>query len=97
MNTFAEHISENGFLNQDQDRPEKKPTETPPNQPEKHIPAKPDINPDPTKPTPGGNEPEKVDPTRIDEPEKVDPTRIEHPEELNGREKDDYFPVVFSF
>ena len=49
--------------------------ETPIN-PEKDIPAKPDINPDPTKPRPGGNEPKKIDPTRIEEPAKLDPTRI---------------------
>ena len=44
--------------------------------PEKEIPVKPDKNPDPTKPGPGVNDPQKVDPTRIEEPEKVDPTRI---------------------
>ena len=43
------------------------------------IPTKPDINPDPTKPKPGGNEPEKNDPTRITEPPKTDPTRIDNP------------------
>ena len=48
----------------------------PPVKPEKDIPAKPDTNPDPTKPMPGGNEPKKNDPTRITEPPKVDPTRI---------------------
>lgn len=48
-----------------------------PVKPEKEIPAKPDPNPDPTKPRPGGNEPEKVDPTRIENPPKTDPTRIE--------------------
>jgi len=48
----------------------------PPNKPEKHIPLKPDVNPDPTK----KNEPEKNDPTRIDKPEKTDPTRIDEPE-----------------
>lgn len=42
--------------------------------PEKDIPVKPDKNPDPTKPKPGGNEPEKNDPTRIKEPRKNDPT-----------------------
>jgi len=51
----------------------------PPNQPEKDIPVKPDKNPDPTRPRPGGEEPGKVDPTRIDEPPKVDPTRIDDP------------------
>jgi len=40
----------------------------PPVQPEKDMPAKPDRNPDPTKPRPGVNEPSKIDPTRIDEP-----------------------------
>lgn len=49
----------------------------PPNNPEKEIPAKPDKNPDPTKPRPGGNEPERNDPTRIQEPTKIDPTRID--------------------
>lgn len=44
--------------------------------PQKEIPAKPDKNPDPTKPRPGGNEPKKNDPTRITEPQKTDPTRI---------------------
>jgi len=53
---------------------QKKPVE-----PEKDIPAKPDINPDPTRPKPGGNEPEKNDPTRITEPPKTDPTRIDNP------------------
>lgn len=47
-----------------------------PTNPEKEIPAKPDKNPDPTKPKPGGNEPKKNDPTRITEPPKTDPTRI---------------------
>ena len=47
--------------------------------PEKNIPTKPDKNPDPTTPKPGGNEPEKNDPTRIEEPEKLDPTRIDDP------------------
>ena len=37
-----------------------------PNDPKKHIPAKPDKDPDPTKKKP--NEPEKIDPTRIDKP-----------------------------
>ena len=51
----------------------------PPNKPQKDIPVKPDKNPDPTAPRPGGNEPGKVDPTRIDEPGKTDPTRIDNP------------------
>jgi hypothetical protein len=50
-----------------------------PVKPEKEIPAKPDTNPDPTKPKPGGNEPEKNDPTRIMEPPRTDPTRIDNP------------------
>ena len=41
---------------------------------EKDIPVKPDKNHDPTKPKPGGNEPEKNDPTRIEEQDKNDPT-----------------------
>lgn len=49
----------------------------PPVKPEKDIPVKPDKNPDPTKPRPGGNEPEKNDPTRIEQPGKSDPTRID--------------------
>jgi hypothetical protein len=48
-----------------------------PVKPEKDIPVKPDVNPDPTRPKPGGNEPEKNDPTRIEQPSKTDPTRIE--------------------
>jgi hypothetical protein len=53
----------------------------PPNKPSKDIPAKPDKNPDPTAPRPGGNEPGKNDPTRIQEPGKMnpDPTRIDNP------------------
>ena len=51
----------------------------PPVRPEKDIPVKPDKNPDPTKPRPGGNEPEKNDPTRIEQPGKIDPTRIGGP------------------
>jgi hypothetical protein len=47
-----------------------------PNNPERDVPTKPDKNPDPTKPKPGGNEPKKNDPTRIEEPQKSDPTRI---------------------
>ncbi len=53
--------------------------QNPPVKPEKEIPGKPDPNPDPTKPKPGGNEPEKNDPTRIEEPQKIDPTRIDEP------------------
>ena len=51
--------------------------ESPPVKPEKDIPLKPDKNPDPTRPKPGGNEPEKNDPTRIEQPNKTDPTRID--------------------
>ncbi|MBL7930416.1 MAG: hypothetical protein JNL60_00855 [Bacteroidia bacterium] len=49
----------------------------PPVKPEKHIPTKPDQDPDPTK-HPSHN-PEKADPTRIKEPPKTDPTRIDNP------------------
>ena len=59
--------------------------QTKPIKPEKYIPVKPDKNPDPTTPRPGGNEPDKNDPTRIEEPEKHDPTRIDEP--LPGKEK----------
>lgn len=45
--------------------------------PDKNVPVKPNVNPDPTKPKPGGNEPKKNDPTRIEEPGKADPTRID--------------------
>ncbi len=51
--------------------------DTPPVKPEKDIPVKPDKNPDPTTPKPGGNEPNKNDPTRIEQPKKNDPTRID--------------------
>ena len=51
--------------------------DNPPVKPEKDIPMKPDRNPDPTTPKPGGNDPQKNDPTRIEEPHKLDPTRIE--------------------
>jgi hypothetical protein len=50
-----------------------------PNDPQKDIPAKPDKNPDPTTPKPGGNEPQKNDPTRIEEPAKKDTQRIVKP------------------
>jgi len=50
-----------------------------PVKPEKDIPTKPNPNPDPTKPKPGGNEPRKNDPTRIEQPQKTDPTRIDEP------------------
>jgi hypothetical protein len=42
-----------------------------------NSPILPDQNPDPTRKMPGGNEPKKVDPTRIKEPLIADPTRIE--------------------
>ena len=54
-------------------------SQEPPVKPERDIPAKPDPNPDPTTPKPGGNEPEKNDPTRIKEPPRTDPTRIDDP------------------
>lgn len=54
-----------------------------PVKPEKDIPVKPDKNPDITTPKPGGNEPNKIDPTRIEEPQKNDPTRIEQPPPLS--------------
>jgi len=38
-----------------------------------NIPAKPDINRDPTRLMPGVNDPEKIDPTRIDEPPATQP------------------------
>ncbi len=57
-------------------------SQLPPNTPEKNIPVQPDKNPDPTKPRPGGNEPGKVDPTRIEQPGKADPTRIDNPPPL---------------
>ncbi len=53
-----------------------------PQKPEKDIPAKPDHNPDPTKPSPA-NDPAKVDPTRIEEPGQNDPTRIDNPPPFN--------------
>jgi hypothetical protein len=57
--------------------PETNPDTPPPNKPV--TPVKLDHNPDPTKPKPGGNEPNKADPTRIEETPKVDPTRIDNP------------------
>lgn len=50
----------------------------PPNKPK--TPVTPDKNPDPTRRAPGRNEPERIDPTRIDEPDTTDPTRIDEPE-----------------
>ncbi len=52
-----------------------------PDKPGKDIPAKPDKDPDPTRPHPGGNEPEKNDPARIEEPTTHGPTRIDEPPE----------------
>ena len=40
-----------------------------PDNPEKHTPARPDKDPDPTKKTP--HQPKEIDPTRIDEPQKT--------------------------
>lgn len=51
----------------------------PPFEPDKELPAKPDVDPDPTKKI--IKVPEKTDPTRIEEPHKVDPTRINNPPE----------------
>lgn len=62
--------------------------QNPPVKPEKDIPVKPDVNPDPTKPKPGGNEPEKNDPTRIEEPSKTDPTRIDEPSPMQPGQPD---------
>jgi hypothetical protein len=67
----------NNFIMREKNIPPKKPDSTPPNKP--ITPAKPDENPDPTKLKPGGNKPEKNDPTRIEEPQKLDPTRIDEP------------------
>ncbi|MBK9636407.1 MAG: hypothetical protein IPO63_00760 [Bacteroidetes bacterium] len=61
--------------------------EIPPIKPEKSIPAKPDVNPDPTKPRPGVNEPEKSIPLGIDDPTKVDPTRIDDPTKTDPQKK----------
>ncbi len=61
----------------------KEETEKNPNHPSIHpfTPAKPDKNPDPTKPIPGINEPEKTDPSRIEEPLKtgLNRSKEEHP------------------
>jgi len=51
--------------------PQKPPGNPLPNKPT--TPAKSDKYPDPTKQRPGGNEPEKTDPTRIDEPPPAKP------------------------
>jgi hypothetical protein len=56
-----------------------KPKIEPPVKPEKNIPLKPDKNPDPTKPIPGINEPERVDPTRIDNPTKDKQLNVSYP------------------
>ena len=44
------------------------PKTDPPVNPDKNIPVKPDKDHDPTRLIPGVNEPEKIDPTRIDNP-----------------------------
>jgi hypothetical protein len=44
------------------------PKENPTVNPDRNVPMKPDKNHDPTKTRPGINEPEKIDPTRIDNP-----------------------------
>ena len=59
------------------------------------TPVKPDINPDPTIPRPGGNEPEKNDPTRIEEPQKTDPTRIDEPPLPRPGQPDPNTPLKF--
>jgi hypothetical protein len=41
-----------------------------------NTPILPDTNHDPTRKHKGGNEPQKVDPTRIQEPITTDPTRV---------------------
>jgi hypothetical protein len=52
----------------------------PPFEPGKDTPARPDENPDPTLPGRNGNDPERIDPTRISDPQRIDPTRIDEPE-----------------
>lgn len=69
----------------------------PPVKPEKNIPTRPDQNPDPTIPKPGGNEPEKNDPTRIEEPNKVDPTRIDSPPPFQPIPNKKHILVSFGF
>ena len=49
---------------------------------EKNIPVKPDSDNDPTRLKPGVNEPEKIDPTRIDEPS---PSQLEPPKKQTGQ------------
>jgi hypothetical protein len=46
-----------------------------------NTPAIPDENPDITRPRPGGNEPEKSDPTRIPKPTKTAYSRVDKPYE----------------
>jgi hypothetical protein len=60
-----------------------------PNDPEKHIPVKPDKDPDPTKKK--NDDPKKIDPTRINEPEKNDPTRIDEPPPDKPKQIIDWF------
>ena len=52
----------------ERENPQVNPGNPLPNKPEKNNPTKPDIENDPTKSKPGGNEPQKIDPTRIAEP-----------------------------
>ena len=59
--------------------PGEQPKRETPNEPDKNNPLQPDKNPDPTQPSKEGNDPGKVDPTRIIEPFKTDPTRIDEP------------------
>jgi len=66
-NQLSDLIDLLGNMDPSYNNPEKEKT---PNNPQKDIPAKPDKNPDPTITKPGGNEPKKNDPTRIEEPRK---------------------------
>lgn len=61
--------------------PENRPEETPEKQiptkqPERHIPDIPHKNPDPTKPSPDVDDPERKEPTPIKEPGKIIPERL---------------------
>ena len=58
--------SNNPTAGNEREDPQKMPGIPLPNDP--NMPAKPDENHDPTKITPGGNDPEKNDPPRIAEP-----------------------------
>ncbi|OFX20926.1 MAG: hypothetical protein A2033_19640 [Bacteroidetes bacterium GWA2_31_9] len=55
-------------------KPQKEPAKPHPKQPTE--PTSPDENHDPTRPLPGGNEPEKIDPTRIVESPQTDITMM---------------------